>query len=208
LEYESERTIDGKKTGVQGHFIFSALQTAEYDVDESLMNEQQFRDWRFDPDDHFFAKEYSLFDISYYDGTDSTSDKFGDDIAHLKEKETTYTADFITKKELEKIVSEKESTLKVGEIDSHAKDVGEHNAEYKELTNAITVEEGMDAAGRLGIEFGISETRNISGPGTPDVNAVQLVPTNKTFETIERWQSTQKYYIDINFTEEAFLSYK
>lgn len=42
LEYESERTIDGKKTGVTGHFIFSALQTAEYDVDESLMSEQRF----------------------------------------------------------------------------------------------------------------------------------------------------------------------
>src|SRR5699024_7681662 len=83
LEYESERTIDGKKTGVQGHFIFSALQTAEYDVDESLMNEQQFRDWRFDPDDHFFAKEYSLFDISYYEGTDAVSEKIDDNIAHL-----------------------------------------------------------------------------------------------------------------------------
>ncbi|HLR78997.1 MAG TPA: hypothetical protein VK119_00145 [Bacillota bacterium] len=152
--------------------------------------------------------EYSLFDISYYDGTDSTSDKFGDDIAHLKEKETTYTADFITKKVLGKIVSEAASTLKVGELYSLAKDVGEHNAGYKELTNAITVEEGMDAAGRLGMEFGISETRNISGPGTPDVNAVQLVPTNKTFETIERWQSTQKDYPDIDFPEEAFLSQK
>ena len=48
LEYESERTIDGEKTGAQGHFISSALQTAEYDADESYVNEQQFRDWRFD----------------------------------------------------------------------------------------------------------------------------------------------------------------
>src|SRR5699024_7557064 len=206
LEYESERTIDGKKTGVQGHFIFSALQTAEYDVDESLMNEQQFRDWRFDPDDHFFAKEYSLFDISYYEGTDAVSEKIDDNIAHLKNEETTYTADFITKKILGKIVSEAASTLKVGELFSLAKDVGEHNAGYKELTNDITVKEGMEAAIRLGMEFGMSETRNIAGPGTPDVNAVQLVPTDKTFETIERWQSTQKDYPHIDFPEEAFLS--
>ena len=206
LEYESERTIDGEKTGVQGHFIFSALQTAEYNVDESLMNEQQFRDWRFDPDDHFFAKEYSLFDISYYEGTDAVSEKIDDNIAHLKNEETTYTADFITKKILGKIVSEAASTLKVGELFSLAKDVGEHNAGYKELTNDITVEEGMEAAERLGMEFGISETRNIPGPRTPDVNSVQLVPTDKTFETIERWQAIQKDYPHIDFPEEAFMT--
>ena len=141
--------------------------------------------------------EYSLFDISYYDGTDSTSDKFGDDIAHLK-KETTYTADFITKKVLGKIVSEAESALKTGGLFSFDKNVSEHNAGYKELTNDITVEEGM--------EFGMSETRNIPGPGTPDVNAVQLVPTNKTFEIIERWESIQREYPHIDFPEEAFLT--
>ena len=48
LEYKSERTIDGEKTGAQEHFISSTLQTTEYDADESYMNEQQFRDWRFD----------------------------------------------------------------------------------------------------------------------------------------------------------------
>ena len=48
LEYESERTIDREETDAQGYFISSALQTAEYDADESYMNEQQFRDWRFD----------------------------------------------------------------------------------------------------------------------------------------------------------------
>src|SRR5699024_7319416 len=69
---------------------------------------------------------------------------------------------------------------------------------YKELTNDITVEEGM--------EFGMSETRNIPGPGTPDVNAVQLVPTNKTFEIIERWESIQREYPHIDFPEEAFLT--
>jgi len=206
LEYESERTIDGEKTGVQGHFIFSALQTAEYNVDESLMNEQQFRDWRFNPDDHFLAKEYSLFDISYYEGTDAISEKSKDDIAHLTDEKTTYTADFITKKVLGKVVSEAASALKVGELFSLATDVGEHNAGYKELSNDITVKEGMDAAVRLGMEFGISETRNIPGPGTPDVNSVQLVPTDKTFETIERWQSTQKDYPHIEFPEGAFLS--
>ncbi|MEI3614648.1 T7SS effector LXG polymorphic toxin [Pseudogracilibacillus sp. SO30301A] len=205
LEYESERTIDGKKTDVTGHFIFSALQTAEYDVDESLMNEQQFRNWRFDPDDPV-AKHFSLFDISYYGGTDSTSDKFGYDIAHLKEKETTYTSDFITKKVLGKIMSEAASALKVGELFSLAKDVDEHNAGYQELTNAITVEEGMEAAGRLGMEFGIAETRNIPGPRTPDVNAVQLVPTDKTFETIERWKSIQRDYPHIDFPEKDFMA--
>ncbi len=204
LEYESERTIDGKKTGVTGHFIFSALQTAEYDVDESLMSEQRFRDWVFGPEKPI-VEHFSLFDISYYEGTDAVSDKFGDDIAHLKEKETTYTADFITKKVLGKIVSEAASALKVGELFSLAKDVNEHNTGYKELTNEITVEEGMDAAGRLGMEFGISETRTIPGSRTPDVNAVQLVPTNKTFEIIERWESIHKDY-DIEFPEEAFMA--
>src|SRR5699024_3579748 len=64
----------------------------------------------------------------------------------------------------------------------------------------------MEAAIRVGMEFGMSETRNIPGPGTPDVNAVQLVPTDKTFETIDRWQSTQNDYPHIDFPEEAFLS--
>ncbi|MEI3614655.1 hypothetical protein [Pseudogracilibacillus sp. SO30301A] len=150
--------------------------------------------------------EYSLFDISYYGGTDSTSDKIEDDIAPLKEKETTYTADFITKKVLRKIVSEAESALKTGELFRFDKNVSEHNAGYKDLTNDITVKEGMEAATKLGMEFGIAETRNIPRPGTPDVNAVQLVPTNKTFETIERWQSTQKDYPHIDFPEEAFLT--
>ena len=56
------------------------------------------------------------------------------------------------------------------------------------------------------MEFGMSETRNIPGPGTPDVNAVQLVPTNKTFEIIERWESIQREYPHIDFPEEAFLT--
>src|SRR5699024_987077 len=86
LEYASECIIDGQKPGVQGHFMLSAFHTAGCDVDESLMNEQQLRDWRFDPDDHFFAKEYSLFDISYYEGTDAVSEKIDDNIAHLKMK--------------------------------------------------------------------------------------------------------------------------
>lgn len=205
LEYESERTINGEKTGVTGHFISSALQTAEYNVDDSLMNEQQFRDWRFDPDNPI-VKHFSLFEISYYGGTDSTSDKIEDDIAHLKNKESTYTADFITKKVFEKIVSEAASALKVGELFSLSKNVGEHNTGYKELTNDITVKEGMDAAERLGMEFGLSEMRNIPGPRTPDVNSVQLVPTNKTFETIERWKIIQKDYPHINFPEEAFMT--
>lgn len=205
LEYESERTIDGEETGAQGHFIFSALQTAEYEVDESLMNEQQFRDWRFDPDNPI-VKNFSLFDISYYEGTDSTSEKNKEDVDRLKNKETTYTADFFTKKILDKIVSEVASDLKVDKLLDPFKDVSEHNAGYQELKNDITVGEGLDAAGRLEMEFGVSETRDVPGPGTPEVNAVQLVPTDKTYEIIEKWKSIKKDYPHIVFPEEDYLS--
>src|SRR5699024_9702493 len=75
-----------------------------------------------------------------------------------------------------------------------------------ELTNTITVEEGMAAAGRLGMEFGISETRNEPGPRTFDVNSIHLVPTDKTYEIIERWQTIQNDYPHIDFPEEAFIA--
>src|SRR5699024_3819924 len=64
----------------------------------------------------------------------------------------------------------------------------------------------MKAAGRLGMEFGVSETRDVPGPGTPEVNAVQLVPTDKAYEIIERWQSIQEDYPHIDFPEEDYLS--
>src|SRR5699024_12403061 len=64
----------------------------------------------------------------------------------------------------------------------------------------------MKAAGRLGMEFGVSETCDVPGPGTPEVNAVQLIPTDKTYEIIERWQSIQEDYPHIDFPEEDCLS--
>ena len=209
LEYESERPIEGEEVGVQGHFIFSALQTAEYhDTIKPVISEQEFRDMNFDPDQRSpkSPEHFSLFEISYYGGEDATSDKNKEDVKHLKNKESTYTADFLSNKALERIITEAASVLQVErvlDIASLGTDIGEHNTGDIELTNDIKVGDGVEAAGRLDMELGVSETRNIPGPGTPDVNAVQLVPTDKTFEIIERWQSLQKDYPHIDFPQEA-----
>ena len=129
------------------------------------MNEQEFRDYMFDPNNPI-VDVFTLSEINYYVGTNAVSDKLSQELAELKDEQANYTSTFIAGKVVDKLISEAASAAKVGELVSILKAITEHNQGNAELTNQITVEEGMVVADRLGMELGISETRDIPGSAT------------------------------------------
>lgn len=199
LDYKENRN------DIPGHHFFSALKRYEYNVDEKIMNEQEFRDYMFDPNNPI-VDVFTLSEINYYVGTNAVSDKLSQELAELKDEQANYTSTFIAGKVVDKLISEAASAAKVGELVSILKAITEHNQGNAELTNQITVEEGMVVADRLGMELGISETRDIPGSATPNVDSIQLTPTDKTFEILERWKQVHEEFLHVDFPADSIDS--
>ncbi|HLR52659.1 MAG TPA: LXG domain-containing protein [Candidatus Avamphibacillus sp.] len=197
LEYEKNHE------DIPGHYIFSALQTAEYNVHEDIMDKQKFREWIFDPD-NFTANNYSLSEITYYTGTNAAANHISQEIQDLKDKQANYTADFITKKVAGVIISKVASIIKIGDAVNVAKSTAEYQSGETKLEREITVNDAQNAAIRLDLEFAISNNRSI--PASSEKLEVQLYPKDKTFNILARWQEVHTTNPEISYPKEFIQS--
>ena len=193
LEYEKNRN------DIPGHYFYSEL---EYAIIPKSPNEtkEEYRNRVFHPDK--FDKVYIVADVQYYPGTDGVSEHLSTLAKELKKKKITYTRDFVAGKITDKVMS---TVAELGEfplLHELASDYVEYSDGERELTNDITVIEGMEAAGRLNMEFGLTETKDRRGKGA-EISDIQMIPTQATFQMIDRWREAREVYPEIPFPDDA-----
>ncbi|PXW90142.1 WXG superfamily protein probably secreted by type VII secretion system [Pseudogracilibacillus auburnensis] len=179
LEYKKNRE------DIPSHYLFSALQTAKYNIDEDVMDKQRFREWVFDSE-NYTVNNYSLSEITYYVGTDAASDRINQPLNEIKDQQATYTSDFLTKKFIGNVFSKVMSTLKAGDAVDIVKSASEYGSVKSELDQKIAVEKILLASSRLNLEFTLSKSHSV--PSAGETLDMQLYPTDKTYEMIERWK--------------------
>src|SRR5699024_11126324 len=115
------------------------------------------------------------------------------ELEELKDKEATYTTDFVAGKITDKVISTVAELGKFPLLHELELDYVEYNDGKRELTNDMTVKEGQIAAGRLGMEFGVTETKDQRGKGA-EISDIQMIPTETTFQMLDRWEKAKEVY--------------
>lgn len=179
LEYEQN------KGDIPGHYIFSALQTEEYNDHEAMMDEQSFRAWMSDPENST-VNNYSLSEISYYTGTNASANHEDEQLQELEEEEAHYTPHFILNKVGEKVLFRIPFVGQSLDAVDVATSKTEHHSEKQKLGNKIKIGEARKVSKKLNLEFAISKNQSVPDSGK-DYD-VDLYPQDKTYNIIDRWQ--------------------
>lgn len=188
---------------VPGHYIFSALQTADYNVDKDIMDKERFREWIFDPD-NFTVDNFSLSEITYYTGTNAAANHISQQMYDLEDKLANYTPNFVAKKVYDKVISQAANALKIGEVVNIAKTAAEYQSGKDKLEREIKVGDAQKAAIKLDLEYTISKNRSI--PSSGEQLDIQLYPKDKTFEILDRWQEVHRINPEIPYPEDPIQS--
>lgn len=154
----------------------------------------------FHPDDP--NKVYIVANVNYYTGNNGVNEHLSTISKELQDEEATYTSDFVAGKITEKIMSTMAELGKFPLLHEFASDYVEYSDGKRELTNNIKITDGMEVAGNLRMEFGLTETKDQRGKGT-EISDIQMVPTETTYQTIDRWEEAREVYPEMPFPDEA-----
>jgi len=152
-------------------------------------------------------------EITYYSTMDATVFRNHLETQKLLDKEATFTRDFIASKILSTVVG---ALAKEGApiVDGYVS-IAEHQAELNELRDDITIEDAIEPAGYLKMEFSITENQSsLANHGDSKDTArhmsndlhVERHPTQETYAILKRWKEAHSYNSEIPYPEDAIQS--
>src|SRR5690625_53501 len=152
-------------------------------------------------------------EITYYSTMDATVFRSHLETQKLLDKEATFTRDFIASKILSTVVG---ALAKEGApiVDGYVS-IAEHQAELNELRDDITIEDAIEPAGYLKMEFSITENQSsLANHGDSKDTArhmsndlhVERHPTQETYAILKRWKEAHSYNSEIPYPEDAIQS--
>lgn len=179
---------------LSGHYFGSRLRMGPYrEVDRKNMTLEEYRDYALRDNglDGDPVKFFNNSEVTYYTKANAHSTYSHLENKKLLKEQANSTYKFIGAKILDKVIGTAADLSKTSIIVGTFGTLVEHDIEQGELEDKITIGKAQEVAGMLKMEFVISESATVSLGQRPKL-AVQLHPTEKSFEVLDRWEEEHK----------------
>lgn len=189
-----ELTYEKDPNDLSGHYFDSRLRIGPYrQVDRRNMTLGEYRDCALRDNglDGDPLKFWNTSEVTYYTKANASSTHMHLENKKLLEEYANSTSKFITMKIMNKAISTVTDFTKSGPLVNTIRTIEEYDAEQKEFEDKISIRKAREVASMLKMEFAISEGTTVPLGSRPKLE-VQLYPTEKSYDILNRWEEAYK----------------
>ncbi|MEI3612517.1 hypothetical protein [Pseudogracilibacillus sp. SO30301A] len=147
------------------------------------------------------VKFFNNSEVTYYTKANSHSTYLHLENKKLLKEQANSTYKFIGAKFLDKVIGTAADLSKTSIIVGTFGTLVEHDIEQGELEDKITIGKAQEVASMLKMEFVISESETVP-LGSRSKLGVQLHPTDKSYDVLDRWEEEYKKNPNLPYPEE------